>query len=261
MKNIDFKKLFVLVILIVVAVLVIIGTTKLFKGIGKPNESVQEKIEEQITNYFAKSTIGHSSVYNGLDLLYDEDSVKVEDMDLGSLIEIAIIYANKNDKNIIADNTAAESLKKMIKIETTGYKGEELRKIVKELFDVELPKDSIMAEANYLYNYYYAEEEDTYIKAAADTYDLSVEGSTMDFYVVETKKKGKNFVSTVAVAYVYYNGNSYIYASDKNGSNIVEKDLGALVFPEKKVDEFTKYIFTTKKVDGNYVLVSVEKDK
>ncbi len=187
MKNIDFKKLLVLILIIVVAVVVLVGTTKLFKGIGKPSKDAQEEIETQITDYFAKSTIGHSSVYNGLDLLYDEDKVEVKDMDLGSFIELAIVYADKNEINIIADNNAAESLKKMIKIEATGYNGEELRKIVKELFDVELPKDSIMAGANYLYNYYYAVEEDTYIKTAADTYDLTAEGSTMDFYVVETK--------------------------------------------------------------------------
>ncbi len=261
MKNIDFKKLLVFIVIIAVAILVIFGTTKIFKGIGKPSKSVQEKIENQIMDYFSLATIGRSSVYSGIDLLYDKDEVKVEDLDKGSLIELAILYAEKNEKEIIADNDAAANLSKMIKTDATGYKGEELRNIVKELFDVELPKESIIAGVDYLYNYYYAEEQDTYIKTNADTYDLSSDGSSMDFYVVETRKKGKNFVSEVAVAYVYNTGSSYAYAKDKNGTTIVEQDLKDKEFPKKKVNEFNKYEFTTKKVNGNYVLVSVKKVK
>ena len=125
MKNIDFKKLLVLIVIIAVAVLVIFGTTKIFKGIGKPSKSVQEKIENQIMDYFFFFFIGRSSVYSGIDLLYDKDEVKVEDLDKGSLTELAIQKKKKNEKEIIADNDAAANLSKMIKTDATGYKGED----------------------------------------------------------------------------------------------------------------------------------------
>lgn len=260
MKNIDFKKLLVLLVIIAVAVVAIVGVTKLF-SLGGPSKKEQEKIENQIIDYFSKASSGYSSIYNGVDLLYDNDKVEVKDLSQGAMIEVAIMYADDNDINIFSDSDAGKVYTEKMKVNAVAYNAEELRKIVKELFDVELPKQSIDGGTNFLYNYLYIEPENTYLKVDSGTYNLNVEEQAMDFYVISTKKKKGNYISRVAVAYTYCSEDKCAYAKDKNGSTIVEEEVDGLKFPKDKVDEFTKYDFTTKKVDGKYVLVSVEKVK
>ena len=263
MKNIDFKKLLVLIVIIAVAILAILGAAKLFKNMGGPSKKVQEKIETRITEYYAKATIGHSTIFSGVDLLYDKDKVEVKDIKYGSMVELAIKYAEDNKIDLSVDNDDAAQLKDLIKVESVGYDAKKIREIVKDLFDVELPKESFMATVDYVYNYYYIEKDDTLLKADSGVHNLATKESSLDFYPVSTKKgKEKDtYVTTVAVAYVYDSGYGVSYAKDKNGTTVVEKDLKEKKFPKEKVDEFTKYEFTTKKVGDNYVFVSVEKVK
>lgn len=263
MKNIDFKKLLVLIVIVAVAIIAIIGTAKLFKNIGGPSKKVKEQIETRITEYFAKSSLGHSTIFSGVDLLYDKDKVEVKDINYGSMIEVALLYANDNKIDLSVDNDDAEALKKLIKVEPTAYDAKKIREIIKDLYDIDFPEESIMANVDYVYNYYYINKDETLLKAESGVHNLKNDESSLDFYAYDTKKgKDKDtYVTTVAVAYVYTSAYGSTYSKDKNGTTIIEKDLKEKKFPKDKVDEFTKYEFVTKKVGDNYVLVSISKLK
>ena len=86
MKNIDFKKLLVLIVIIVVAVLAIIGIAKIVKSIGGPNKETVKTVEGLVNDYYVDLSYGSSSIYNGSDLLYDNDKVSFADLNKGSII-------------------------------------------------------------------------------------------------------------------------------------------------------------------------------
>ena len=134
-------------------------------------------------------------------------------------------------------------------------------KHIKNYFGSNLILKDYIGAANFNYDYYYLEQYDVFMKVKNQTVDLTSDKSSMDFKIIETKKEKDTLVTTVAVAYVYYNGTDYKYAQDKNGSNIIVSGVKEYEFPEDKDDEFNKYIFRTKKVDDKYILDSIEKVK
>ncbi len=261
MKNIDFKKLLVLIVIIVVAVLAIIGITKIVKSIGGPNKETVKTVEGLVNDYFVDLSYGNSSIYNGNDLLYDNDKISFADLNKGSVIELAIDYATKNDKELQVNAAASAYFKKTYKQDGVGFNAKVVQEAVKELFGEELELKTYFATPSFLYDYYYLEEFDAFFKMRSKTPDLNNENNFMSYYIVETKGNKKAPETVVAVAYVYYNGSTYSFAADKNGSKIVVSNVDKNEFPKDKVDEFTKFVFKTKKVDNRYVFDSIEKVK
>ena len=261
MKNIDFKKLLVLIVIIVVAVLAIIGIAKIAKNIGGPNKETVKAVEELVKDYYVDLSYGNSSIYNGGDLLYDKDKVTFADLNKGSIIELAIDYATKTDKDIAINTAASAYFKKTYKVDGNGFNAKAIKEAVKELFGEDLELKTYFATPTYLYDYYYLDEFEAFFRTPSKTPNLNNENNFMSYYIVETKGSKKAPETVVAVAYVYYNGSNYTYAADKNGTKIVASGLEKNEFPKDKIDEFTKFVFKTKKVDDRYVFDSLEKVK
>ncbi len=259
MKKIDFKKLGVLVALIVVAVLAIFGITKIVQKISGPSKAVREQVEGNIENYFAYLSIGHSSIFNGMDLLFDKDKVTFDDLNKGSIIEVALNYAADKGKDLTVPKTAVDTFNKANKKSGVGFNAKVVSETIKELFDKEVPMTDYAADANYLYDYYYIDDFDILIKSKSKTKDIGTDNNFVTTSVIETKKEKGNLVTTVAVAYVYSNGSTYSFAADKNGVKIVDGARETAEFPKDKIDEFPKYKFISKKVDDRYVFDSIEK--
>jgi len=258
-KKIDFKKLGVLIILILVGVLAIFGITKIVQKISGPSKEVKEKVEGNIEKYFAYLGTGHASIFNGIDVLYDRDKVTFDDLNKGSVIEIALQYANENNKDIAADKSVVDAYNKANKTNGVGFNAKTVAEAIKELFGVEMPLNNYNAEANYLYNYYYLADYNTIIKTRSNTKDIGTEENLIVTHIIDTKKEKGNLVTTVAVAYVYNNGSTFSFAADKNGVKIVDGNRDKSEFPEEKSDEFPQYKFISKKVDDRYVFDSIEK--
>ena len=152
---------------------------------------------------------------------------------------------------------------------TVGYFGINIIKIykhslfyLKELFGIEnFANPSIEADYTYLLSYTYLNEEDIYIVTAKEENSIVDQNQFIDYSVIETKTKKDKLITTVAIAYAYYDGKASQYATDMYGENIVAEE--ASKFPTEKIDEFTKYEFTfTKSKDGkSYVFESIKKVK
>ncbi len=259
MKKIDFKKLGVLIILIIVGVLAIFGITKIVQKISGPSKAVREQVEENVEKYFTYLSVGHTSIFNGIDLLYDKDEVKFEDLNKGTVIETAIQYANEHGKYLNVDKNIVDEFNKQNNKKGVGYDAKVVGEAIKELFGKEMPITTYMAEANYLYDYYYLPDYNMIIKSRSKTQDISTENNFISTHIIDTKKEKGNLVTTVAVAYVYTNGTSYSFAADKNGVKIVDGNREKREFPVEKAEEFPKYRFISKKVDDKYVFERIEK--
>ncbi len=259
MKNMDFKKLIVLLVVIAVVILTILGLVKIIQKASGPNKETEEKIEELIKNYYSNISFGYSTIYNGVDVIYDINKATVKDINPGTIIELAIKYANNNDKDLAVDDSVNDYFTKSTKKEGIAYNAKTIQECAKELFNVDLELKDYLAEANYLYDYYYIPEYDAFVKVANSITNLINTNAAIDLYVVESKVEKNTIVTKVAVGYVYYNGASYKYSKDKNGTTVLANDLKEMKFPKEKVNEFRQYEFTTKKVDGRYVFESLKK--
>ena len=259
MKNMDFKKLIVLLVVIAVVILTILGLVKIIQKVSGPNKETEEKIEELIKNYYSNITFGYSTIYNGVDIIYDTNKATVKDINPGTIIELAIKYANNNDKDLAVDDYVNEYFTKSTKREGIAYNAKTIQECAKALFNIDLELKDYLAEANYLYDYYYIADYDAFVKVASSTSNLINTNAAIDLYVIESRIEKDTVVTKVAVGYVYYNGASYKYSKDKNGTTVLASDLKEMKFPKEKVDEFKQYEFTTKKVNGNYIFENVKK--
>lgn len=268
MKNIDFKKLLVFLGIIVAIGLVIFLVTRIGNKEKKTTEEETKILEEIGLQYIAKLTQGYITDYNGIDLLYNNDNVEYKDLSDASILNMAMSYVVKKD---LDNSVPTSSLELMAKdypnsiSEYSAYKGESVRKAIKELFGVDYENKEVIGELGFGYNIFYNSDFDIYLKGTNDQYKTPNYDSTVKFYVTKTskikKKKEEKLKMEFVVAYTRQNDAARIdYAKDPNGVTIVATINKEEDFPKDKANEFTKYSITLKKVDGNYVFESLKKE-
>lgn len=261
MKNLDVKKLAVFVIII----LLIVGGFIVVKKMKKNNEITQEEIkvnENLVIDYFTNLTQGYTSVYSGIDVLYNSGKVTIENLEYGALMNLAIKYATDNDislnvpqgvLNVLNESKEFGDIKSY-----TAYDGKGLRDTVKLLFGETEEPISMVNKVNFLYDFIYVEQNDIYLmKKNENVTDYSSNDYYMDCSLIEQKKEKDKIKTTIAVAYVYNNNGVYTYYKDKDVKQEVSNT--SKEFPKDKIDEFDKYTFTLKKDDDHYIFESVEK--
>lgn len=263
MKNIDFKKLLVFIMIIVLIVLLVFAGIK-FMGKEELDETSNKKINDVMNEYFSKLTEGYTSTYNGVDYLYAKDKTTAADLELKQILNMAIKYASDHNLDIsvsIADleNINKEGIYGDIN-DYTSYNGEAIREAAKTLFGKELEKTSAISSNGFLYDYYYVPEYDIYLVKRNNVYDLTSNKQKVEYKVISTEKKKDKYITTIAVAYVYKTDNATYYYKDALGKEEISND--SKEFPEDEINKFDKYKFTLSLDDnGNYIFESVEKVK
>ena len=266
MKNIDFKKLLVFLVIVLAIGLVIFAVVKLAGNNKSANDEETEILEDIGLTYLARLTEGYNSSYNGIDLLYANDKeVKYDQLSASSVLYLATRYiANKEIDNVVNSAQVTEA-RKLIGENAEGYtpyKGEAIRQAIKELFGVDFDNTSAVDEPGFGYNFYYFPESDIYLKGANYT-NLNINyDADLKFHIVKTNKnkKDKTLQVEYAVAYTMINDEKMReFATDINGENVVAILEKKEAFPADKVKEFDTYTITLKKDGDNYVFESFKK--
>lgn len=265
MKNFDVKKLIIAVVVIVLIILLVV----LLGKNGKDNSVSKKDIENYqplIVDYYTKLTEGANTPYNGIELLYTYDEIKTKDLTPKQLIATAIRYINLTKS---ATDMDLESIKVHYGTQYPDvltarlYNASDIRKALKELFDIdEFSNQTTESEFTSPTAYTYLAEADIYIVTTNTDYTSYVSDKQfMDFSTISTEAKDEKIVSTVAVAYCYQDNDGTSCATDKEGTNIVAKNVDG--FPKDHIDNFDKFEFTMKKSkDGkSFVFESVKKVK
>lgn len=264
MKNVDFKKLFILLGIVAVIAVVIILIVNL-SGKNKLTEEETKQIEDVSINYYANLTEGYTTVYGGLDILYQRDDVTFSSLEDVEIINTAIKYASNTGLDTSVSDAklkALETTKKYGKIsDYSVYNGESIRTAITALFgDVKYADVSANNNYNYIYDYYYDSSNDVYLVKRNDVQSQTDTAQSIDYQLISTTAKDDKAVVTFAIAYTYTSDSTTIYAKDPEGETIVSEN--ASEFPEDKIDEFDKYEITlTKTSDGKYVFESMKKVK
>ena len=269
MKNIDFKKLLVFLVIVLAIGLVIFLVVKAVnkeKGTSEEETKILEKIGLE---YVAKLTQGYVTDFNGVDLLFDNDQVEYKDLTTSSILNTAMRYVVKEE---LDNNVSTSSLDIMNEdfeediSEFSAYNGEAVRQAIKELFGVDFENTDSVSELGFGYDIFYDSDFDIYLKGTNDQYKTPNYNSSVRFYVTKTtkekQKKEERIKMEFAVAYVKLNetNGKIDFAKDPNGATIVDTLNDTEEFPSDKADEFDKYSITLKKVDGNYVFESLKKE-
>lgn len=268
MKKIDPKKI---IILGVIAIIVLVVTILLLnplsdKSKNKKDEGIQTQ-QAVVENYYIYLTEGQNTPYSGAEILYIQDETKLENISQRHIISTIIKYleAKKITSEIKLQDLINSYSETIPKIEYAKvYDGKAMRNAAKVLFGIEdFPNLSIEGDFTYLTSYYYLNQEDAYVVIPGNQEDsLNPDKQRfVDHSIISTEEKDNKVTITVAIAYCSKNEETTQYASDRNGSNIVEKR--ATEFPKDKIDKFDKYTFTlVKSKDGkNYIFESVKKVK
>lgn len=266
MKNFDFKKLLVFLVLIAIVGLVIFAIVKLTTKGKSANEEEMKIIESVGIDYMARLTQGYVSDYNGVDLLYsNEEKVTYDSLTTASILNVASRYvANKELDNTLSSD-AVDRARAELGPEGdnyTAYKGEAIRQAIKELFGVDFVNQSAVDEIGFGYNFYYNSTYDIYLKGTNSHFAGFNYDNDIRFEISKTQsiKKGQTLKVEIAVAYTRVNEDQKRdYAKDPNGETIVVTLEQNADFPKDKLTEFEKYVITLKKDGDNYVFESFEK--
>ena len=264
MKNVDFKKLFILIgiIVAIVAAILLVG------GITNKNKLTKEEvknIEELSLDYFANITEGYATPYGGLDVLYQRDEVTFEKLETVEILNVAIKYATDKGLDTTVSEKRINSLKANPKYgnieEYSIYNAEAIRTAIKELFGVDKYSDkNAENNYNYLYDYVYDYDNDVYLAKRNNVKDQKDKAQSITYKVVSTTKKEDKITTTIAIAYTYKTDEATMYAKDPDGKTLVSED--SKEFPEDKLEEFDKYEFTLKEnAKDSYTLESIKKVK
>ena len=262
-KN-KFKKIGIILAIIVVLVAAIFLIAKLFKGESVDNKTI-EQYEDATIKYYLNLTAGLNTPYGGLEALYAADETKLEDLSERQLINTAISYL-QYEGIVTAVDMGTLTLRYESKYPYVGkstiYSAEEIKKAINTLFGIEnFAKPTIKSDSIFLTTFEYLAEEDLYLVYQDQPGTNVNEKQSLDYAIVETESKKDKIITTVAIAYRYQNEDGYIYASDRSGEKIVAKDISE--FPKDEIDKFDKYAFTlTKSKDGkNFIFENVKKVK
>lgn len=264
MKNVDFKKLFIFIGIIVGIVAVVLLITNLVKK-DKLTEEETKNVENISINYYANLTEGYATSYGGLDILFQKDEVTPANLETVEILNTAIKYAVDKGLNTPISETTINALTNKGTYgniaEYNIYDAKVIRTAIKELFGIEKYSDeSATGNYNFLYDYIYDYDYDLYLVKRNNVKDQKVSAQKVNYKIISTEKKEDKVVTTIAIAYTYENDSKVMYAKDPEGVTIISED--ASEFPEDKIDEFDKFEFTLKKsTDKNYVLESIKKVK
>lgn len=263
MKNLDFKKLAVLIGIIAAIVVAII---LLVVGIGKSNKLSKEeteKVNNYITNNIIELTEGYDSKYKGKDALFASEKVQVDKLSAQLLINSAIKYAEINEwTNSIpsykVNQAAAQGFSKQ---NYSIYEGETIRKAIKELYNIDFKNTNAIDLLGYRYNFYYLQDIDVYMKETKQIL-IDKDGYDIEYTIVETKKKDDKLTVIIAVAYTYNDGSKKYYSNDENNTNIIfesETDNSEII--KDKINSFNKYKIIFSQDSERIYFESIEKLK
>ena len=266
MKNFDFKKLLVFLVLIAVVGLVVFAVVKVATKGKSANEEELKIIEDVGLDYMARLTQGYVSDYNGVDLLYTNgEKVTYEKLSTSSILNVASRYVSNKELDNTMSSIAVDKAKQELGTEGTNYtayKGASIRQAVKDLFGVDFVNQSAVDEIGFGYNFYYNSTYDIYLKGTSSQFAGFNYDNDVRFEISKTQsiKKGEQLKVEIAVAYTRYNEEQKRdYAKDPNGETIVVTLDEDADFPKDKLTEFDKYVITLKKDGDNYIFDSFEK--
>lgn len=261
MKNVDVKKLIILILIIVIAAVAIFFViNKVANQETKANEEETKIANEASIDYITRLTLGVGSNYNGIDILFKKDRVTYDDLNAGNILTVAYEYAVNNLNTGISSMTIQQLKNANINIDDyTILTGDVVKTAVKEIFGIDFEHQSYDITINYNYSYTYLEEFDVYLRKYTKL-NYNTDNFHIDYKTVKTTKKGDKLLNEIAVAYIYKTDSKYYYTKDAENEEIIyESDKQEL--QEDKLDEFTHYTITLKKVDNKYVFESIEKNK
>lgn len=263
MKNLDIKKLLVLILIIAIVGLIIFFVVRTFTK-EKITDDEKEMAESKIVDYYAAMTYGFNTQYGGIDILYNSDSIVYDDLNPASVLTIATKYLSKTQTNENVSNNVIDILNQSGTYgnldDASFYTGASIREAIKYLFGIDF--ENISADENYdfIYDFYYDKEYDTYIMKRNNVTDYSTANEYIDYSIIETTKEKDKIKTNLAIAYVFNDGTNTNYYQDRNGEKIIAENVTE--FPKDKINDFDKYTFTLKKADNNnYVFESIEKVK
>ncbi|MBQ8659463.1 MAG: hypothetical protein IJ475_01305 [Bacilli bacterium] len=262
MKNLDWKKLAILIGIIIAVIAVIVLIIKGVTGETKATKEEATAAETIAINNIFNLTLGYETKYSGIDILFSKDKLTIEDITPSLLITSAIRYAVTNDWEITLDTYKLEQAKQLgYSLESySPYDGETIRKAIKELYNIDFTNQSATDELNFRYNYYYIPTLDLYMKQTKSFYN-SEQGFYVDYKIIETTKKGDKIMTKIAIAYVYSDGSKLTYTNDSNNNSIIFETEEETGIPDDKLESFDQFTITLKNVDGNYYFESIEKIK
>ncbi len=263
MKNLDFKKLAVLIGIIAAIIVTII---LLVVGIGKSNKLSKdetEKVNNYILNNIIDLTEGYDSKYKGKDALFASEKVQVDKLSPQLIINSAIKYADINNwttsiPSYKVNQAAAQGFSKE---KYSIYEGEIIRKAIKELYNIDFKNTNAIDLLGYRYNFYYLQDIDVYMKETKQIL-IDKDGYNIEHTIVESKKKDDKLIVTIAVAYTYNDGEKKYYSNDENNKNIIfesETDKSEII--KDKINSFNKFKITFTQDNDNIYFESIEKLK
>lgn len=263
MKKLDNKKIILLVVLILAIALVIFLAIKQSskKKDGKLANDEETKIAETATiDYITKLTYGQGTAYNGLDLLYNRDSVTYDDLTVGNILTTAFEYAVNNSESEVS-NTVINALKNdgFNTDNMTIISGSSIRNAIKKIFGVDFDNKDYSAGINYKFQYFYNSEFDVYLRSTTEL-AVNTDNTYLLYKIIKTTTSNNKLNTEIAVAYVYNYNNKYYFTKDANNKEkVYESDK--LELQEDKLNEFEHFTITLKKINDDYVFEKISKNK
>lgn len=267
MKKLDWKKILILIVAVVLVVGLIIFAVNKF-GKDKITEEQFKTAEDISIKYITYMTLGYNNNYNGVDILFSKDKTTYEDLTTANILTTAIRYSidklNPSVDSIVVNQVAQEGYNTD---DYTIYEGATIRQAIKEVFGVDFENQSSVNEVNFGYDYIYLSDYDVYLSRKSSYYYEPTEKLYVTYKKLDSKQVKNNIEIEIAVAYIFdMNGDNskLVYTSDANGNEVVLETTGDANttnydIPEDSIDKFQKYTITLKKVNDKYVFDNIAK--
>ena len=266
MKNIEWKKLIVLLVIIIAVIGLVVFIVKLLNKDGNVPTKEQTTAAEKLTiNNICNLTKGYGTMYDGIDVLFSHDKVTYEDLSVPNVLNAAVRYA-KETLNAEVPSTLVYQVEKATPYRSANYEffmGETIRQAIKELFGIDFENKTGRPEFNYGYSFVYLSEFDVYLMTTNEYYKEKEENYGIAYRIISTtkEKKADKLKTEIAVAYTINKGEKKLFLKEADDEKAVyEADKDATEIEENKANDFYHYTITLKNVDGKYVFESIEKN-
>ena len=251
------------ILLIIVIIAAIVGIALLIKNKGGKKASEEEvKIAEELMPSILSLKDGYAIKYNGKELLFENDKLEYSDLSKGNILLAASSYVVDHKLDNQVQTTILNSIEENYGYavnDYTPFKGEAIRKAVKEFFNENWQNQSSIDETNFGYNFIYIEEFDVYLKGRNESFAYPSSDAFVKTLIVETTTDKDDLKVEIAVAYVIKDNGEYQYNKDVQGSKTVYTTKEIENIDEKKADDFEHYIVTLTKNGDNYSFKSIAK--
>ncbi len=266
MKNIEWKKLIVLLIIIVAVIGIVVLIANLLNKDGDVPTNEQKTSAEKLTiNNICNLTKGYGTMYDGIDVLFSHDKVTYEDLSVSNVLNAAVRYAKDNLDTEISPATIYQ-IEKATPYRSSVYEfytGEIIRQAIKELFGVDFENKTSRPEFNYGYSFIYISEFDVYLMTTNEYYKEKDENYGIAYHIISTTKdkKTNNLKTEIAVAFTVINDSKKLFLKEPDADKAVyESNTEDSEIEESKINEFNHYTITLKDMDGKHVFDSIEKN-